>query len=157
MNTDDREKMNPSAGNPIVTGTPAQQSALGERIGRPLRPFRGGSNITAAMSAPTDPDKHCAYLDIAPRAEFVVRCPNGVTAFTIRYGRWLRGKPFGASGTELDGWIEDGAVAVTGGTAGELFAVKFDTHTDPVGIYVTDLTGSALENFRFWCRGLPRQ
>jgi hypothetical protein len=153
----DPELMNPPNTNPAVGGSPVQQHANGPRIGRPLHPYRGGTNITTAMSAPSDPDKECVYLEIAPRAQFIVRCPDGVTAYTIRYGRWVRGKQFGGSGTELDGWMEIGTKAITGASAGQLDFVEFDTHTDAVGAYVTALTGAAVENFRFWTRGLPNQ
>lgn len=154
MNILEREKMNPP-GNPSTANTPAVQHPNGDRIGRPLRAFRGGTNITTAMSAPTDPDLHCEYVDKAPRAEFIVRAPDGVTQFTIHYGRWVTGKEFGAVGTGLSGWLEVGTKVCSGATAGELFSVEFDTKTDLVAIYIDTLTGVATENFRMWFRGIP--
>lgn len=141
--------------NPTTAGAPAH-NPFGQAIGRPLRPFRGGENHTDVMSAPTSRDKHCIFLDKAMRANFVIRTPAGITAFTVRYGRWVTGKSYGGSGTGLDGWLELGSVAFTSLSDGQLVELPpFETHMDAVGIYVSAKTGTASQNFRFWCRGLP--
>lgn len=140
---------NPTTGSGQVANRSQQPSAGAHR------PYLGGSNYTTAMSPPASAAA-CASCGNSRRAEFVVRTPDGVTAYTIHYGRWVTGRNFGGENTELDGWLELGTVAVTGGTAGELFKTPaFEMFTDPIGCYVTALTGSATENFRFWYREIP--
>lgn len=144
--------MNPT-GNPATSG--GNNDRDGQGIGRPLTPYRGGTNIVTNMSAPVSRDKECTFLDRARRAQFVVKTPTNVTAYTIHYGRWCNGRRFGGTGTELDGWLEVGTLAVTGATDGELFSVELDTYTDAVGCYVDGKTGTPATNFQFWVRGLP--
>ena len=125
------------------------------------QPYRGGQAHLIAMSVP-DAEAKCVHLQRSTRVEFIVKSPSGPTAYTIHYGRWVTGR----SGNEdvaanrLDGWLEDGTRAVTGATAGELFAVQFETHTDPVGIYIDTLTGVTTgsdpdDGFLMWVRPIP--
>lgn len=147
--------MNPSNGNPM-TGGAAQREAYSTPTGRPLRIYKGGPAIALAMSAPASV-KECAVADLAPRVEFLVRVPASVTAYTIHYGRWLRGPAPQKTGSELDEPVEIGTLAVTGATAGKVARVVFETATDPVWCYVAGFTGTVDggASFGIWYRGLP--
>lgn len=151
---DDRP-MDPT-GNPTTAGTAGAQRQ-GPQNPSQLAPYLQGALIRAAMSAPTGVNK-CTYLGNHLRAEFIVRAPDGITAFTIRYGRWVQGKQINGSIPALDGWVETGSLAVTGATDGELFRVELDTLTDAVGCYVDAFTGSIAASpasFAMWVRGMP--
>lgn len=147
--------MTSTTGNPS-TGGAGQSEAYGARTGRPLHVYKGGPAIALAMSAPTKVQE-CVVADLAPRVEFLVRVPASVTAYTIHYGRWLKGPPAQKTGSELDAAVEIGTLAVTGATAGKIARIVFETATDPVWCYVAGFTGTVDANLSFgiWYRGLP--
>ncbi len=137
-------------------GTGESRDSFGD-MRAPLRwkAFRSDTH-DAAMTAPSNKDTHTARVDPRySRTEFAVRCPVDVTAYTIRWGRWLEGPKFKGTGTELGGWCEDGLVALTGQTEGELSSVIVPNNGDRTAVYVTDLTGTPGGTFMFWLRGLP--
>lgn len=143
-------------GNPVTAGTAGAQRQ-GQNNPSQLAPYRQGALIRVAMSAP-DARSKCTFLGNQLRAEFIVRAPDGITAFTIHYGRWVQGKQTKSDIPALDGWIETGTLAVTGAVAGELFRVELDTLTDAVGCYVDTFTGSIAASpasFAMWVRGMP--
>lgn len=127
-----------------------------EPLGRPWLPYMDGPAIDTAMSVP-DSRKKCVFIDVAPRATFLVRAPDGVTAYTIHYGRWLDAPK--NHGSALSMWIETGTVSVTGVTAGALKETPaFETETDAVGCYIAGITGTVTpgQSFALWSRGLPK-
>lgn len=152
-------EMSVPGGNPSTANTPSH-ARYGIESPRALRGYRGGELIQAAMTEPDDQAK-CVFCGTHPRVEFIVQVPDGVTAFTIHYGRWVVAPSVNGPGCELNGWVEDGVIAVTGATAGRRVPVPFDTNTDAVGIYVDTFTGAAAgsdpeDRFLFWFRPLDR-
>lgn len=108
-----------------------------------LRPFLRGLVQTTAMSAPA------ALKDFTPvgqamTVEFVFFKPVDLTAFTIRCVKW--DAAIGAA-------IEVKATAYASqGAAAKHVSIEFSANTDPVAVYVTDLTGTPASTFMFWWR-----
>lgn len=135
-----------------------QETRYGTRTAGPLKGFRPAANMGASMSAPTaDSLDKLFNPGTATSVQWIIEAPNGVTAFTVHYGRWLR-TPTDKVGSqdELSAWIEAGTASVTGATDGELFQFVQETYGDFVGVYVDTFTGSASggDVFRFWVREL---
>jgi hypothetical protein len=150
--------LNPPVGsNPNTVDVPnARESPYGPHTGRKLNRYLGGPAIQAEMVAPTS-RKQCAVCDLAPRAEFIIRVPTGITDFTIHYGRWIVGENVAGTGTGISAPLETGQRTVSGATAGQLVSVELPTNTDAVWCYVDTFTGDVdpADSFRFWSRGLP--
>jgi len=118
-----------------------------------MRAFRPRSDMAASMSAPSSV-LQCLRLGGATGVEWVIETPDGVTAYTVHYGRWVETPEGTATADAVSAWLELGTVAITGATAQELFRVAHETGGDPVSIYVDTFTGTAAggDVFRFWSR-----
>lgn len=149
-----------NGGNPATNEGNVRTRYAGE-IGGFLRPYKAGNRISAAEAAPASMKGDCMAVGRSTKAEIVVRTPNGITGYKLRVGRWVVGDKWQASGDtvtsqELDGFVVDQEIDVTGGANGELKTFTWDTRGDRVGAYVTDLVGAvaAGESFMYWIRGI---
>lgn len=148
----------------------AAQQRYGGVGSTPPVPYRSGEDLSSAMSAPDGPQK-CIVFAHAKTVGFIVAPPAGVTAYTINVGRWVRSTNHdkvqamqdasdptapgnNERGDSLDGWLPVATLAVTGSSPLPLESLEVDTHGDPVGCYITALTGTPTGDqvFRLFAR-----
>jgi hypothetical protein len=125
--------------NPSVQGPNTER--YGPATANPYRPLLRDVVINAAQSPPVSV-KHCVVVGKHARAAFLVIPPTGVTAYRIRYGRWVQDMSNATEGSGgLNTFVITGSVDVT--VADDpVKEVVFETFTDPVIAYVDDLTGA---------------
>jgi hypothetical protein len=137
----------------MITRWTGQETRFGPRSAGAWRSHRPQTDMQAEGAVPTS--KHqCVHPGTAASlVEFIVESANGVTAYTVHYGRWVE-LPETPTGAAVERPIELGTVAVTGAADEELFRIEFPSYGDYVWLYVDTFTGSASEDFRFFMRAL---
>lgn len=130
-----------------------QETRYGRRSAGEWKPYKPQADMQTTGAIPTA-KYQCIHPGVAASmVEFVIESANGVTAYTVHYGRWVE-LPETATGAAVERPIELGTVAVTNATDEELFRVEFPSYSDYVWIYVDTFTGTASEDFRFFMRAL---
>lgn len=132
--------------NPSAVGKGTER--FGPESANAYRPFLKDVVIAAGQTAPASP-RHCAVVGMHRRVAFLVIPPAGVTAYTVQYGRWVED----TSG-DLNTFLVVGSLDVTVADT-PTAEVVFETFTDPVAAFVTDLTGTpdADTTFKLFHRG----